>query len=133
MPIQTLRKNGKIVGYRWGSSGKVFRSREKARRQGIAIILSKKRRGTVKRHIRKVNGRRVLVRTHKRKRRKNFGGVFFPELGTLKKDLKKLEKEDFQQADQIALIGQQSVDADPKKIEEIVKKIQKEHGNKSKT
>lgn len=35
MPIQHLKS-----GYRWGSKGKIYRSRSKARKQGIAILIS---------------------------------------------------------------------------------------------
>jgi len=40
MPV---RKVGKM--YRWGKHGKLYRSKAKARKQGIAIILSQKRAG----------------------------------------------------------------------------------------
>jgi len=32
-------------GYRWGRHGKIYRSKIKARKQGIAIILSQQRSG----------------------------------------------------------------------------------------
>lgn len=40
MPVNKVRG-----GYRWGKSGKIYKSKEKARKQGIAIILSQKRSG----------------------------------------------------------------------------------------
>ena len=42
MPV---RKVGKM--YRWGTKGKLYRSKKKARLQGIAIILSQKRGGKI--------------------------------------------------------------------------------------
>lgn len=42
MPIQKVNNM-----YRWGSHGKLYRSKLKARTQGIAIILSEKRRGKI--------------------------------------------------------------------------------------
>lgn len=43
MPINKCGKSKK--GYKWGNSGKCYSSKSKARKQGVAIILSKKRRG----------------------------------------------------------------------------------------
>ena len=40
MPVHKVRG-----GFRYGSKGKVYNSRAKARKQGVAIILSQKRRG----------------------------------------------------------------------------------------
>ena len=40
MPV---KKVGKM--FRWGTKGKLYRSKAKARKQGIAIILSQKRLG----------------------------------------------------------------------------------------
>ena len=41
MPVETVRdKKGKIVGYRWGKTGKLYRgkgARDKAAKQGRAI------------------------------------------------------------------------------------------------
>jgi hypothetical protein len=37
MPIHKVTKNGKTVGFQWGSSGKVYRTREAAERQARAI------------------------------------------------------------------------------------------------
>ncbi len=36
MPVQVVKKNGKDY-YRWGNSGKLYPTREKALRQGRAI------------------------------------------------------------------------------------------------
>ena len=45
MPVKSCTlPNGKS-GYKWGDSGKCYASKEKAHKQGIAIELSKKRRG----------------------------------------------------------------------------------------
>ena len=40
MPVKKVKG-----GYRWGTHGKVYKSKKKARIQGIAIILSQKRAG----------------------------------------------------------------------------------------
>ena len=40
MPIHKVTKNGKTVGYQWGESGKVYRTREAAERQARAIFAS---------------------------------------------------------------------------------------------
>lgn len=41
MPVHEVRnKNNKIVGYRWGQSGKLYRKKEDAERQGRAIYAS---------------------------------------------------------------------------------------------
>ena len=45
MPIITVKKNGKTVGYKWGQSGKVYKRRADAEKQGLAIRLSQARRG----------------------------------------------------------------------------------------
>ena len=40
MPVESVRKKGKIVGYRWGKSGKIYRgkgAKDKALKQGRAI------------------------------------------------------------------------------------------------
>lgn len=45
MPIKTVTKGGK-TGYKWGSQGKPYfgaGAREKARKQGAAIIINRKR------------------------------------------------------------------------------------------
>lgn len=44
MPVQKVIKNGKTM-YRWGDSGKLYPTKEQAATQGIAIMLSQKRRG----------------------------------------------------------------------------------------
>ena len=45
MPLQVIRdKNHKIVGYRWGSKGKLYRgkgAKARAMKQGRAIEMSK--------------------------------------------------------------------------------------------
>lgn len=41
MPVHEVRnKSGKTIGYRWGQSGKLYRKRELAERQGRAIYAS---------------------------------------------------------------------------------------------
>jgi hypothetical protein len=43
MPVHPVRENGRIVGYQWGSSGKVYRgedAEEKAEAQGRAAHTS---------------------------------------------------------------------------------------------
>ena len=43
MPTRPVRRKGKIIGYRWGKSGKLYRGRgaeKKANRQGRAIYHS---------------------------------------------------------------------------------------------
>jgi len=40
MPVHRVTKNGKTVGYRWGQSGKLYRTKEEAARQGRAIYAS---------------------------------------------------------------------------------------------
>lgn len=44
MPVQKVTKNGKTM-YRWGDNGKLYPTKEQAMAQGIAIMLSQKRRG----------------------------------------------------------------------------------------
>ena len=44
MPVQKVIKNGKTM-YRWGDSGKLYSTKKEAISQGIAIMLSQKRRG----------------------------------------------------------------------------------------
>ena len=39
MPVRKVKG-----GYRWGSKGKVYKSRKKALKQGQAIVISKKKR-----------------------------------------------------------------------------------------
>lgn len=43
MPVTRVRKGG-IVYYRWGQSGKLYRTKAKALRQGRAIKISQNRR-----------------------------------------------------------------------------------------
>lgn len=40
MPIQKVMKNGKVVGYKWGEKGKVYKKKEDAEKQGRAIKAS---------------------------------------------------------------------------------------------
>lgn len=47
MPVEVVRKDGKIVGYRWGKHGKLYTgkgARSKAAKQGRAIKASEGRR-----------------------------------------------------------------------------------------
>lgn len=44
MPVQKVIKNGKTM-YRWGESGKLYSTKKDAINQGIAVMLSQKRRG----------------------------------------------------------------------------------------
>lgn len=38
MPVRAVRSaGGKIIGYRWGSTGKVYKTKAEAERQGRAI------------------------------------------------------------------------------------------------
>lgn len=43
MPVQKVIKDGKVIGYRWGNKGKVYRKREDAEKQGRAIKASQNR------------------------------------------------------------------------------------------
>ena len=41
MPVREVRNNsGKIIGYKWGRSGKVYKKREDAEKQARAIYAS---------------------------------------------------------------------------------------------
>ncbi len=40
MPVHKVTKNGKTVGFQWGDSGKVYRTKEQAERQARAIYAS---------------------------------------------------------------------------------------------
>jgi len=40
MPVHKVTKKGKTVGFQWGSSGKVYRTREAAERQARAVYAS---------------------------------------------------------------------------------------------
>ena len=44
MPVQKVIKNGK-TWYRWGDSGKLYPTKKEAINQGVAIMLSQRRRG----------------------------------------------------------------------------------------
>lgn len=37
MPVHRVTKDGKTVGYRWGTSGKLYPTKEQAAQQGRAI------------------------------------------------------------------------------------------------
>lgn len=39
MPVQVVRSaGGKIIGYRWGSNGKIYKTKAEAEKQGRAIL-----------------------------------------------------------------------------------------------
>ncbi len=39
MPVQVVRSaGGKIIGYRWGNSGKIYKTKAEAEKQGRAIL-----------------------------------------------------------------------------------------------
>ena len=41
MPVKEVRNNsGRVIGYRWGNTGKVYRKREDAEKQARAIYAS---------------------------------------------------------------------------------------------
>lgn len=41
MPVKEVRNSsGKVMGYRWGNTGKIYRKREDAEKQGKAIYAS---------------------------------------------------------------------------------------------
>jgi len=40
MPVHRVYKDGKLVGYQWGSSGKVYKKRSDAEKQARAIYAS---------------------------------------------------------------------------------------------
>ena len=40
MPVRKITKNGKTVGYRWGTSGKLYPTRSQATKQARAIYAS---------------------------------------------------------------------------------------------
>lgn len=41
MPVQAVRTaGGKIIGYRWGNSGKIYKTKAEAQKQGRAIMAS---------------------------------------------------------------------------------------------
>lgn len=41
MPVQAVRTaGGKIIGYRWGSRGKIYKTKAEAEAQGRAIMAS---------------------------------------------------------------------------------------------
>lgn len=37
MPVHKVTKNGETVGYRWGRTGKIYRTKEEALKQARAI------------------------------------------------------------------------------------------------
>lgn len=41
MPVNEVKdSSGKTIGYRWGKTGRIYRSKEKAEQQGKAIYAS---------------------------------------------------------------------------------------------
>jgi len=43
MPVHVVIRKGKVYGYQWGKSGKIYRgkgAKEKAIKQGMAVIAS---------------------------------------------------------------------------------------------
>lgn len=40
MPVHAVYQDGKLIGYRWGSTGKIYKRKEDAERQGRAILAS---------------------------------------------------------------------------------------------
>lgn len=40
MPVHAVYKDGKLIGYRWGSTGKLYKKKEDAEKQGRAIRAS---------------------------------------------------------------------------------------------
>lgn len=40
MPVHKVTKNGKTVGFQWGSSGRVYKTKAAAERQARAIYAS---------------------------------------------------------------------------------------------
>ena len=40
MPVNPVYKNGKLVGYKWGEKGKVYKNKNDAEKQGRAIKAS---------------------------------------------------------------------------------------------
>lgn len=55
MPVQVVRnKQGKIIGYRWGNSGKIYKTRAEAERQGRAIKAAQAQRNALVAKIKQV-------------------------------------------------------------------------------
>lgn len=44
MPVHEVKKDGKVVGYQYGKSGKVYKSKADAEKQGRAVKASQNRR-----------------------------------------------------------------------------------------
>ena len=40
MPVHVVYQDGKLIGYRWGSTGKIYKKKEDAEKQGRAIRAS---------------------------------------------------------------------------------------------
>lgn len=40
MPVHKSMKNGKQIGWRWGRSGKVYKTKKEAQAQAVAIYAS---------------------------------------------------------------------------------------------
>jgi hypothetical protein len=40
MPTRPVRRKGKIVGYKWGKHGKIYKTKKQANKQGAAIHAS---------------------------------------------------------------------------------------------
>jgi hypothetical protein len=40
MPVKAVKRQGKTVGYKWGTTGKVYPTRAQAQRQARAIYAS---------------------------------------------------------------------------------------------
>jgi hypothetical protein len=45
MPVHKVTKNGKTVGYQWGTTGKVYPTKKAAERQARAIYASGYKKG----------------------------------------------------------------------------------------
>lgn len=43
MPVEKVYKDGKMIGYRWGKRGKIYKRKKDAERQGRAIKASIKK------------------------------------------------------------------------------------------
>ena len=83
MPINTIRRRGKIVGYRWGTMGELYKNKSKAVKQARAAYASGyKKRARPQQHIRKIRTkkgiqRRLINKGIKKTVRKNYGILGF--------------------------------------------------------
>lgn len=78
IPTQTITRNGRVIGYKWGTKGKLYTTAKYgkkalglANRQGRAIHASKARakKGLVREHKRKTkSGKVIVVKRHRRKK-----------------------------------------------------------------